>query len=111
MRSLKRMLAAMVIGYSLSFAAQADDCVQPAPPSKIPEGKTASEQEMGLARQTMADYAHDIDTYVKCLEFAAAHNGLSSREATDLGNRAIDVARKITGQFNDQLKVFKAKTG
>ena len=77
MKSPKRMLAALAVAYSVSLAAHAD-CVLPPAPSKIPDGKTASEQEMVTAMQTLKEYNGDVDTYLKCLEFEAKQNRLSA---------------------------------
>ena len=49
------VLAALAVAYSVSLAAHAD-CVLPPAPSKIPDGKTASEQEMVTAMQTLKEY-------------------------------------------------------
>ena len=54
MKSAKRMLVALAVAYSVSLAAHAD-CVLPPAPSKIPDGKTASEQEMVTAMQTLKE--------------------------------------------------------
>jgi len=48
MQSPKRILAALVAACCVSLAAHAD-CVLPPPPSKIPDGKTASKEEMSTA--------------------------------------------------------------
>ena len=111
MSSLKRMLVALASTYTLSLTAYADECSLPPAPSKIPDGKTASEQEMQTAYDTMKQYAADIDTYAHCLEFALRQHEITPAQEKDKRNSAIDTAQKVTAKFNDQLKVFKAKSG
>jgi hypothetical protein len=111
MSSLKRMLVALTITYALSLTAYADECVPPPAPSKIPDGKTASEQEMLTAHDTMKQYNDDITTYVNCLAFEVKQHALSAAQEKDKRNLAIDGAQKVMDKFNDQLKVFKAKSG
>jgi hypothetical protein len=111
MSSLKRILLAPTITYALSLTAYAEECRLPPAPSKIPDGKTAGEQEMLTAHDTMKQYADDINTYVNCLEFEVKQRELSPAQEKDKRNSAIDMAQKVTAKFNDQLKVFKAKSG
>ena len=110
MKSPKRMLAAVAVAYSMSLAAHAD-CVLPPAPSKVPDGKTASEQEMVTAMQTLKEYNGDVDTYLKCLDFEAKQNHLSSGDQEKLHNAAVDTLQKIANKFNEQVRTFKSKSG
>jgi len=110
MKSPKRMLAGMAVAYCVSLAAHAD-CVLPPAPSKVPDGKTASEQEMVTAMQTLKEYNGDVDTYLKCLDFEAKQNHLSSGDQEKLHNAAVDTLQKIASKFNEQVRTFKSKSG
>jgi hypothetical protein len=110
MKSPKRTLAALAVAYSVSLAAHAD-CVLPPAPSKVPDGKTASEQEMVTAMQTLKEYNGDVDTYLKCLDFEAKQNHMSSSDTEKLHNAAVDTLTKIAGKFNEQVRTFKSKSG
>jgi len=110
MKSAQRMLAALAVAYSVSLAAHAD-CVLPAAPSKIPDGKTASEQEMVTAMQTLKEYNGDVDTYLKCLEFEAKQNRLSVGDQEKMHNLAVDTLTKVASKFNEQVRTFKSKSG
>ena len=110
MRSPKRMLAALAVAYAVSVTAQAD-CVLPPAPSKIPDGKTASEQEMVTAMQTLKEYNGDVDTYAKCLEFEAKQNRMSRLDVDRMHNAAVEALQKIAAKFNEQVRTFKAKSG
>ena len=111
MVSLRRILAALVVAYAASLPAHAADCLLPSPPSKVPNGSTASEQEMVTAMQTMKQYNGDVDTYLKCLEFEAKQNRLSKQDEERRHNEAVDTLTKVAGRFNEQVRSFKAKSG
>jgi predicted transglutaminase-like cysteine proteinase len=110
MRSAKRMLAAATVAYLVSLTAHAD-CVLPPAPSKVPDGKTASEQEMVTAMQTLKEYNMDVDTYLKCLEFETKQNRLSSSDQEKMHNQAVDTLQKVASKFNEQVRTFKSKSG
>ena len=110
MKRPKRILAALAVAYAASVPAYAD-CMLPPAPSKIPDGTTASEQEMVTAMQTLKQYNGDVDTYLKCLEFEAKQNRLSKTDEERRHNEAVDQMTKIASKFNEQVRTFKAKSG
>jgi len=110
MKSRKWMLAAAAAACCFSLAAQAD-CVLPPAPSKIPDGSTASEQEMITAMQTLKEYNADVDTYLKCLQFETKQNRLSAGDQEKMHNTAVDTLQKVAAKFNEQVRTFKSKKG
>jgi hypothetical protein len=110
MNSPKRILLAVALAYAASLPAHAD-CVLPPAPSKIPDGNTASQQEMLTAMQTLKEYNNDVDTYTKCLDFEAKQNRLSRGEEEKMHNTAVDTLQKVAAKFNEQVRTFKAKSG
>jgi hypothetical protein len=110
MKSPKRILAALAVAYAVSLSAHAD-CVLPPAPSKVPDGSTASEQEMVTAMQTLKQYNGDVDTYLKCLDFEAKQNKLTRSDQERMHNAAVDTLQKIADKFNAQVRTFKAKSG
>ena len=110
MKSPKWMLAAAAAACCFSLAAQAD-CVLPPAPSKIPDGNSASEQEMITAMQTLKEYNADVDTYLKCLQFETKQNRLSAGDQEKMHNTAVDTMQKVASKFNEQVRTFKSKTG
>jgi hypothetical protein len=110
MKSPKWMLAAAAAAYCFSLAAHAD-CVLPPAPSKIPDGNSASEQEMITAMQTLKEYNADVDTYLKCLEFETKQNRLSAGDQEKMHNTAVDTLQKVAAKFNEQVRTFKSKKG
>jgi hypothetical protein len=110
MNSPKRILAAVALTLAASLPAYAE-CVLPPAPSKVPDGRTASEQEMLTAMQTLKEYNGDVDTYNKCLEFEAKQNRLSRADEEKMHNTAVETLQKIAAKFNEQVRSFKAKSG
>lgn len=110
MNSPKRILVAVALAYAASLPAHAD-CVLPPAPSKIPDGNSASQQEMVTAMNTLKEYNGDVDTYTKCLEFEAKQNHISKADEERMHNTAVDTLQKIAAKFNEQVRTFKAKSG
>jgi hypothetical protein len=110
MNSPKRILLVAALAYAASLPAFAD-CELPPAPSKIPDGNTASQQEMVTAMNTLKEYNGDVETYTKCLEFEAKQNHLSKSDEERMHNNAVDTLQKIAAKFNEQVRTFKAKNG
>ena len=104
----KKSFAAAVAAYCVSLGAQAD-CVLPPTPSKIPDGKTASAQEMIAAMQTLKEYTADVETYLRCIDFEAKKNNMTNQDQVKLHNDAVDQLTKVAGKFNEQVRAFKSK--
>jgi hypothetical protein len=110
MNSPKRILLVAALACAASLPAFAD-CELPPAPSKIPDGNTASQQEMVTAMNTLKEYNGDVETYTKCLEFEAKQNHLSKSDEERMHNNAVDTLQKIAAKFNEQVRTFKAKNG
>jgi hypothetical protein len=87
------------------------DCLLPPPPSKIPNGAVANQQEMVTAMQTLRDYNGDVSVYLKCLEFETKENRLSASIRDLRHNAAIEQLQEVADKFNEQVRVFKSKHG
>jgi len=112
------MIVRSVIGAALlagllttALPAHADDCVLPPPPSKIPNGATASEQEMITAMNTLKEYNGDVSVYLQCLDFQAKRNNITSALRDVKHDAAITQLQSIADKFNAQVRVFKSKHG
>jgi hypothetical protein len=92
--------------FSMSAGA---DCVLPAPPSHLPDGHSANEQEMRAAMRTVQHYNDDVDEYVKCLEFEQRRNLLSVADRTKERTDALDSLAVVVGHFNEQVRIFKSR--
>lgn len=113
MKSPKRILAlaALAAACAVSLRAHADQCRLPPAPSKIPDGSTASQQEMITAMETIKQYNGDVQTYLKCLDFEARQNQLAPGDQTSLHNAAVSELTHVADEFNQQVRTFKARHG
>jgi hypothetical protein len=110
------VLAAPVAG--LAYA----DCSYPQAPTKIPDGATATMQEMVAAMKDVKAYDEQIKAYTDCLSLEhdtalAKADPKMSKEQKDAINKiyiqkhdsAIDADTAVTTRFNEQVKIFKSK--
>jgi hypothetical protein len=107
------------------------DCSYPAPPDKIPDGSTATLEEMQTAQKLMQTYDHAIKAYTDCLRLEHDAAMAKTTENANLtkeqqaqqkaqqaqienvmnkkNNAAIDQEEQIVARFNEQIKIFKNK--
>jgi len=98
------------------------DCPYPAPPDKIPDGNTATLNEMVTVKKQVSDYDAAIGVYLDCIkqehEDAVAKGGdkLTDKQKQDLDhmetsrhNAAVAQLQSIADRFNEQVRVYKAK--
>jgi hypothetical protein len=105
------------------------DCSYPPPPNKLPDGNTASMQEMLDAKKAVTQYNKDINAYVACikLEHEAAMTNVKSQagdkptpeQKADMdrmeqmqiqkNNAAVDQLQSIADRFNEQVRIYKTK--
>src|SRR5579859_3793494 len=64
MRALIASAAAAVLSAGTAYA----DCSYPTPPDHIPDGNTATMQEMVEGQKAVKDYDKAINAYVACLQ-------------------------------------------
>lgn len=100
-------------------AAQAT-CIYPRAPSRVPDGKTASYDEMVAAQQVVQRFNEDINAYNACLDMemlALEKSGLyDENRLAELrsmqakkNNAAVDEVQSLADTFNEQLRIFKAR--
>jgi len=99
------MLAAVVL-YSVSAGAE---CLLPAAPSRIPDGSTATGQEMVAAMRTLKQYNDDVTEYTKCLDFEERRNRISFDDQEKHKDLALNTLATVAGLFNEQVRRFKAR--
>jgi hypothetical protein len=104
-------LALLLLAFSLTSVAQA--CEYP-PDLKIPDGKSATQEEITAASAAVKKYLADMDAYTACLDadFAALPVEQQTPEAKSLNvkkyNAAVDAEQAKAAAFNEQLRAFKA---
>ncbi len=101
------------------------DCSYPPPPAKIPDGNSASMEEMLEAKKAVTQYNKDINAYVACikLEHESAVSKVGDNPTTEQkedmkrmeqmevqkNNAAVDQLQSIADRFNEQVRIYKAK--
>jgi hypothetical protein len=99
-----------MLATALTFSAAADaNCQLPAPPSHIPDGISASEQEMSSAMRTLKQYNADVEDYNKCLEFEERQNHISREELAEHHDNAVATLASVVDRFNEQVRRYKAR--
>ena len=105
-------LALMVLACFLAPVARAA-CEYPANVT-IPEGKSASQEEITAASAAVKKYLADMEAYTACLdaEVAAVPVEQQTPEVKAMHvkryNAAVDVMEATANAFNEQLRAFKA---
>jgi hypothetical protein len=112
--------------FAIGSAAHAQaDCTYPRAPATIPDGATASKDQMVAGKQDVSRYNTEMTAYLDCikLEIAAASPKDTSKMSkedkakaadaekvlTQKNNAAVDELNGVVGRFNEQLKIWKAK--
>ncbi|TLY52261.1 MAG: hypothetical protein E6K50_07080 [Gammaproteobacteria bacterium] len=118
-----KALLAMALTAALMAATAYADCPYPPAPDKLPDGASATLEEMIAGQKAVKAYDKAINDYVVCidheLDAAIAKGGeqLKPQQKADMQkveaqkhNAAIDQLQNIADRFNEQVKVFKART-
>ncbi len=118
-----KSLLALAATAALSAGAAYADCPYPAAPDKIPDGATATLQDMLAGQKAIGDYNKAVNDYVTCIDkevadaIAKAGDKIKPEQKADMQrvetqkhNAAIDQLQSIADRFNEQVKVFKTKS-
>ena len=103
--------AILFLAVSLAPAAQAA-CEYPAD-VKIPDGKTATEDDITAASAAVKKYLGEMETYMDCIDADAAAVPVEEQtpEAKALHvkryNAAVDAMEATANSFNEQLRAYK----
>jgi exo-beta-1,3-glucanase (GH17 family) len=118
MKTLSAILILALPAGGLVYA----DCTYPTAPQKIPDGNTATMQQMVSGMNALKAYNEQIKAYTDCLKLEheaalAKADPKMSKEQKDEINKvyiqkndaAVDEATSVTSRFNEQVRIFKAK--
>lgn len=102
---------------ALIFAATGANaaCLSPAPPG-IPDGKTASADQMNDASVAIKAYIKGLEQFQACIkrqDSEAPPDTTEDQRKVWLNqyNNAVDKMEETAGKFNEQLRAFKARKG
>ncbi|HSY05152.1 MAG TPA: hypothetical protein VK803_04360 [Steroidobacteraceae bacterium] len=119
-----KALLAMAFTAALTLGpVYAADCPYPAAPAKLPDGATATLEDMLAGQKAVKEYEKAVNEYNACidkaLDEAIAKGGdqLKPQQKADMQkieaqkhNAAVDQLQSVADRFNEQIKVFKART-
>ena len=124
MKALIAIGATAVLSVGTAYA----DCSYPPPPDHIPDGNTATRDEMVQAQGAVKEYNQAITAYLSCiqLEVKDATDKLAKSGDTPTAeqkqkmedlqrveiqkhNAAVDQLQSVADRFNEQVRVYKAK--
>ncbi len=99
-------------------------CTVPAEPGDIPDGATATLEQMRSAHAGVSAYDAATTAYIHCLDstasqFAQQYQDVASKPklqavttlAVTLHNAAVEKDRALADRLNRQIRVFKARHG
>jgi hypothetical protein len=86
----------------------------------VPDGKTATYEEMVAAQKAVQQFNEDINSYNACLDMEMSAYETSGQydpnRLTELraiqakkNNAAVDEVQAVADQFNEQLRIFKSR--
>ncbi len=118
--SMKKFSCAVLLAASLSSTAWAA-CTYPSAPGKLPDGSTATRDDMLAGKKLVEKYNADMNTYLACIkdEYDTSTKAASLTEEqkqqmaaryTAKNDAAVDELQGVASRFNEQLRVFKAKS-
>jgi len=114
------LLAAVALLTTLGALPAAAACIYPRPPENLPDGATATYDEMVEAQNAIKQFDADITAYNACLELEL--QSLLANPEIDEGrkqelrvmqakknNAAVDDVQAVVDRFNEQLRVFRER--
>jgi hypothetical protein len=118
-----KVLPAMACTVALAAGAVYADCPYPVAPAKIPDGATATLEEMLAGQKAVKEYEKAINDYNACIDkaleddIAKGGDQLKPQQKADMQkieaqkhNAAVDQLQSVADRFNEQIKVFKTRT-
>ncbi len=118
----KTTLTATLLASLLAAGAASAACNYPKSPSGLPDGTTATEDEMVGGMKAIKEYNSQVTAYLECLETemntrieaAGADAPADQVEQikaihTKRHNAAVEELEATAARFNEQVKVYKAR--
>jgi len=117
----KRMLSGLALGMLMAVAAHAE-CNYPKAPANLPDGNTATQDQMVEGMKAVKEYNGQVTEYLTCLEqemnarVEAAGPDAPAEQIEQIKaihnkrhNAAVDELEQTAARFNEQVKTFKAR--
>lgn len=130
-------LSALALAVSLALAASgvSATCSYPRGPDNMPDGETATKEQMLAAKKEVSRYNDEMTAYLNCIKLEhdgaladlekegaaartedakkanAARKADFERKQTQKHNAAVDEVTAVVDRFNEQLRAYKKKQG
>jgi hypothetical protein len=118
---ITRLVSGLMLVSFLAGAAQAE-CTYPKSPTNLPDGATATQDEMVAGMKAVKEYNEQVNTYLNCLETEmntrieaagadAPPEQIEQIKAihTKRHNAAVEELEASAARFNEQVKAFKER--
>lgn len=117
---MKRLACIMFAASAFLAAQTASGCEYPSR-TDIPNGNTATKEEMIAGQKDVKQYVTDMETYLDCLleEERMARSEMEDLSAEDEQlrddllnkkyNAAVDEMENVAAQFNEQVQAYKVR--
>jgi hypothetical protein len=118
-----QLMSGFVLAVLMGAGMANAECVYPKSPSGMPDGNTATEQEMLDGMKAVKAYNAEVSAYLSCLdmEMQARIDAAGTEAPADQiaqikaiqakrHNAAVEELEAHAARFNEQVKAFKAKT-
>lgn len=114
------ILSVVFVLAGLAATAAQATCIYPRPPESVPDGATATYEEMVAAQAAVKLFDADIAAYNACLamelQALLASGEIEESRKAELeamqvkkNNAAVDEAQAVADRFNEQLRVYKER--
>src|SRR5215469_12742930 len=117
-----KVFLALAVTAAITAVPAYADCPYPPAPDKLPDGATATLEQMVAGQKTVQAYQKAINDYNACidkaLDDALAKGGdqLKPEQKAEMQkleaqkhNAAVDQLQGVADRFNEQVKIFKAR--
>lgn len=117
-----RFASAFVVAGLLTAGFANAECVYPKAPASIPDGKTATEEEMLTGMRAVKEYNTQVTAYLNCLDMqmqtdiSAAGTEAPPETVAQIKainakrhNAAVEELESHASRFNEQVKAYKAR--
>jgi hypothetical protein len=118
-----RILSSILLTGLLSAGFAQAECIYPKAPGSIPDGSTATEQEMIDGMKAVKEYNTQVTAYLSCLdmEMQARIDAAGAEAPPDQiaqikaiqakrHNAAVEELESHASRFNEQVKLYKARS-
>ena len=118
MKTYRLIAVAALLAAGPAFGA----CIYPKAPTNLPDGNTATKEEMLAGAKAVKEYDAQITAYTECLKLE--HDEAMAKEGANLTkeqreerermqvqkhNAAVDELQAVAERFNEQIRAFNAR--